>query len=152
MDFNYEDYISRLEASREWIWKSAQLLHRKGFQIQIPRTTKDRQSAEWKGYADDGDLFVMQRIEVKHRRIDFTSEEDFPYKSGMIVCAKVPWEKAMPKPHMFICWNKTGTHYAVIMGNTRKSWFTRRLPDSDRINYEQDFLICPLEFVQFREE
>ncbi len=167
---NFDLFLKHLDASQVWTWKAARLFQERGYHVQIPPVTKAKHVDEWEDHIDDGDLYISKenllnlrgvkpwyapvahRVEVKHRGVNFTCADDFPYgKDGMFVCAKPAWDRATPKPWIFICWNHKGTHYAVIKGSTSDQWGSIVRRDGRYVGYEQEFLCCPLDLVSFRE-
>lgn len=73
-------------------------------------------------YSDDGDLFFKNlRIEVKQRRLAFTSLDDFPY-NDIIVDVAHAWTKAQQKPYAYIIYNKDLSAKFVILGKTSPEW------------------------------
>lgn len=74
-------------------------------------------------HSDAGDLFLCQPIEVKHRqKLDFTSKEDYPYKT-VIIDDKKTHDSKDPKPYCYVIVNKDKTHAALVMMDSKEYWF-----------------------------
>ena len=79
------DFIKDLRESRDAVMVAAEWLNKKGFPVVIKPTFERPKSSDMAEFADDGDLEIMQRIEVKRRKsLTFTSKEDFPYDTLII--------------------------------------------------------------------
>jgi len=120
---------------------------RKGYTVRIPAMRIAPSHDEWEDFADDGDLMVERRIEVKHRDVDFTDAGTFPFPD-VIVCAKHAWDRADPKPYAIVSLNRAMTHAAIIKGASAAYWRVQTLEDK-RYCEKQDFLICPMRYVTF---
>ena len=116
--YDYEDsdpsFIADLRKSKESVAVAAKWLSEKGYPV-IVRPTFERPSVEQMDeYADDGDIEIVQRIEVKRRQqLTFTSREDFPYET-VIVDACHCYDRARPKPYAYIIFNREMTAAFVM--------------------------------------
>jgi len=148
---NHEKFLSHLDESESAVARAASWLERLGEKTWIPKTTKAKCHADWKSHADNGDLYLLRRIEVKHLSVDFTCENDWPYKPKFIVCAKHAWDRAEQKPWRFITFNQAMTHAAVIEGAANRPWFVETRTDSRYSGPEasQDFYFCPMRLVRW---
>ena len=73
-------------------------------------------------FADDGDLEIMQRIEVKRRKsLTFSSKEDFPYNS-LIVDVCHTYDKAKIKPYAYIILNEKMDCAFIAYSKHQKHW------------------------------
>lgn len=90
---------------------------------------------------DNGDMMIFARIEHKVRNIDFTSRDDFPYKS-IIIDEVYKVNKKEDKVLMYVLENKAGTHAAVVYGCTYLQWKIKDTYDHKRgrncANFEID--------------
>ena len=95
---NDASFVADLIESQRAVWYAAKLLNEMGYNVTI-RPQNIRPSVEQMSeYADDGDLEIIQRIEVKRRkRPHFTGKDDFPFPT-MIVDVAHTWDRANPKP------------------------------------------------------
>jgi hypothetical protein len=100
------NFIKDLRESRDAVMVAAEWLNKKGFPVVIKPTFERPKSSDMAEFADDGDLEIMQRIEVKRRKsLTFTSKEDFPYDTLIIdVCHT--YDKAKIKPYAYIILNE----------------------------------------------
>lgn len=141
-------FIQDLKDSQRAVMVAARWLLDKGYSVTVKplriRPTVEQMSE----YSDDGDLEINERIEVKGRKIDFTSKEDFPYPS-IIVDVAHSWDNAKPKPAMYILFNKSMTHIALVRRGTSSKW--SKVTKMDRFkNRERTFYECPIELVEFQ--
>ncbi len=141
-------FKKHLDDSHGAVWKVAKYLNRKGHNISIPPTFVAPNHQEWKEYADDGDLYLGQRIEVKKRGFIFSSAKDWPYKTFM-VCAKHSFDNAKPKPYAYFILSKDANYAGVVKGSTQKVWTVDTVRDNRYNNMIQDVYTCPLSVVKF---
>ena len=141
-------FLGHLDESEEAVWFVAQMLSKRGYRVSVPVTTKAETYGEWKGHADNGDLFIEQRVEVKRRGLDFTNKGDWPHPD-FIVCAQHSWDRAEPKPYLYIILSKSGTHAASVFGHSSPSWYVEKRTDSRYENVRQEYYFCPLDEVSF---
>lgn len=143
-----DKFKKHLAQSHSAVWKVAQYLSSKGNPVTVPPTFVTPNHKDWKEYADDGDIYMGQRIEVKRRGFSFSSKESWPYKTFM-VCAKHSFDNAKPKPYAYFVLSKEGNNSAVVMASTQKSWIVDRVKDKRYDNMVQDVYLCPLNLVKF---
>ena len=99
MDDNHKKFLSHLDESANAVHYIAKWLLNKGYNVQINAASRANSHEDWKAHVDSGDLFIQQRIEVKHLSCDFSSAETWPFGGKFIVCAKHSWDRAQPKPY-----------------------------------------------------
>ena len=146
---NFSKFAKHLEESISGVFLGAQVFHKKGYTVKVNPSLLAPSSEEWENYADNGDLEVSMRVEVKQSGYDFTNKDDFPFKAP-IVCGKNAWDRAMPKPRFIMLLNKAGTHYSLISADTREYWSVKELNDKRYgPEYTQEFYMCPLEHFIF---
>jgi hypothetical protein len=150
MTDNHQKFLAGLKESKEWVWKTAELLNDCGYPVTVNPTTYAETHEDWKQHADNGDLTINQTIEVKHRTLNFTCRDDYPYAT-VLICAVHSHKNKKPRPWGYVIWNRDGTHIAVIKTDTEKSWTIKRVTDRRFENYSQDQYQCPLEVVTFHE-
>ena len=141
-------FKKNLMNSQEAVWDVARWLQSRGNAVTVNPTFVAPDHSQWKDYADNGDLFITQRIEVKHRGVDFTCADDWPY-SDFMVCAKHAWDRALQKPYAFIYLNKSKTHVAIVKGETHKTWTHEKRTDSRYDRMTQEFYFCDVSHVAF---
>jgi len=141
-------FIDDLRESKEAVSVAAQWLAGKGYAV-IVRPTFERPSTEQMAeFADDGDIEIVQRVEVKRRKsLTFTSKEDFPYDT-IIVDACHCYDKAHPKPYAYIILNREMENaFIVDVKHTFHKW--RRVNKQDRLKgRKRSFYECPISIVQ----
>ncbi len=141
-------FVKDLTGSEQAVWKVLHYLHSKGKVAGInPLRIRDdvRNMSE---FADHGDLWIQERIEIKQRPdIDFQQPEDFPY-SSIIVDVAHAYDRAFPKPYVYFVCNASLTAAFVIMGNTSKHWTKVEKFDNAR-QRKRTFYECPLKHTKF---
>jgi hypothetical protein len=152
-DENHKKFLSHLDESQSAVSVVAQWLSKHGKTVQIAGISKATNHADWKSNADNGDIFILRRIEVKRLSVHFTCRNDWPYKENFIVCARHAWDRAIDKPLKYVILNSSATHAAIVSGDTCAQWRTDTRTDS---RYEgnaanQEFYFCPIGLVTFLE-
>lgn len=145
----HEQFLADLRNSSLGVFVVADYLLDRGFSCRLPARSYAPTHADWKEHADGGDLFIDQRIEVKHLSADFTGAHDWPFKDFM-VCNQHSFDNAKPKPWAYFILNKNADTVAIVLvGKTKKSWTVCERTDG-RNNHKQHFYLCPLDLVVFR--
>lgn len=148
-EINNDRFIKHLKDSMGAVWEVAQWLQGRGHAVTVNPTFIRPSHDQWADYADNGDLFISQRIEVKVRGVEFTCREDWPHGDKFIVCAKHAWDRALQKPHAFIYLNKSRTYAAILMGDTHGEWTVEKRTDRRYQDVTQEFYFCPINLVKF---
>ncbi len=149
-DYDQKDpnFLSDLRESRKAVRIVADWLSDCGYPV-VVRPTFERPDPSMMGeFADDGDLEIMQRVEVKRRQsLTFTSREDFPYQT-LIVDACHCYDNAKPKPYAYVILNREMTAaFIVDCRATRQHWL--QVTKRDRIkDRERHFYECPIGLVR----
>lgn len=101
-------------------------------------------------YADEGDLEIRLRVEVKHwPKIDFKSRDDVPYDNIIVDAAHV-LEKRQEMPlYGYVIVNASMTGYLLIPIWTRGHWFKETKHDR-REGRDREFYLCPRDKVHFQ--
>ena len=147
-DGTHKKFLEHLDASAGAVWKTAMVAVSQGSPVIINPTTRAETRGDWKKHADDGDLFILKRVEVKHLSAEFTSRDDWPFGNKFIVCAKDSYDNALTKPTMYCYWSKDKTHYAVVSCRDYKQWTVDTRFDS-RYEHDCEFYFCPTGLVTF---
>jgi len=151
----HDKFIRRLDSSRPSVFRVAEWLHRKGYDIGIPAIKYCPPGGKPEDFFDTGDLFTRKdgkkyRFEVKHSSFNFTSAKDWPVKEKtMLVSNKSAVERENGKATAFVIVNKPMTHVAIIWRHTRKHWFPDRKFAKNTQKWE-DFYSIKTEHVDFR--
>ena len=147
---NHSKFLSHLEDSKLGVIRVASWLNDLGYSVSIPPVQKAESHAEWKKYADGGDLFLSQRVEVKRLSCDFSSSEDWPFKNDFIVCAKHSFDNSNPKPYAYVILNNEMTYAAIVNSSSSKRWEVKVRKDSRYDNVMQEFYFAKLDDVMFK--
>jgi len=146
---NHEKFQAHLRASNHATWLVARWLTERGRNVNVRGLHVAPRADDWQEYADQGDLEVLLRVEVKQLSADFTDAADWPFPDFM-VCAKHSWDAANPKPYRYCYLNAAGTHMAILNPRkTRKSWWVVTRTDSRYDNIEQEFYVCDKHAPEF---
>ena len=139
-------FIQDLRDSKEAVAVAAKWLCNKGYPVVMRPVFERPTASDMREYADEGDLEIIQRIEVKRRQnLEFTSKQDFPYPTVIVdVCHA--YDRAHPKPYAYIIFNKSMDRALIIEGRTHGAWAKTRKQDRFK-NREREFYECPLELA-----
>jgi hypothetical protein len=146
-------FVKRFKNSHKAVWVVAHWFHHK---LEKDVLIKGAPMAEYctpeQEYLDDGDLYIDgKRVEVKGLTSEFTCEADYPYRDGVLVCNKASYDRADPKPYMYVELNKHMTHAYIVYPDTFDHWSVFKMNDKyyGENNIEEVYK-CPLEHVIFR--
>jgi hypothetical protein len=151
----HKRFLKRLDGSRPAMFRVAEWLHKKGYDVGIPAIRYRKFEDKIEDFVDSGDVFARKdgkkyRFEIKHISYDFTSAEDWPVKQKtMLVSNKAAVERENGKATAFVVVNKPMTHVAIIWRHTRKHWFPDRKFATNTQRWE-DFYSIKTEHVDFR--
>lgn len=148
---NHNLFKKHLKESQDSVHAAADWLREKGFQVQVPKCKVAPNRDEWRAYVDFGDLLVSFRAEVKALSAEFSCRDDWPFGNAAIVCAKHAWDQANLKPFVFFQFNRQRTHAAIIWRKTISFWFVEKRKDRRYTDVIQEFYLCPLKYVEFRQ-
>lgn len=149
-------FVRRFQTSRTAIFKVAEYLHReKGLNVAIPSMVLSPNVSSSMGYSDKGDLFVWANgkktfiIDVKHKQIDFTCAENFPFQDEYIMVASVASVTRLPAFAYFVV-NRQMTHAFVVKGDTKHLWHISHVKDKERGDSEDKYM-CYIGLGEFVE-
>ena len=140
-------FVEDLRESQQYVWQAAQWLSQKGYNVTVRKTNVRPSAEQMREYADSGDIEIIQRVEVKRRKLAFTCREDYPYKTVFVDVAHT-FDNAICKPYAYIVINESATHCLIVKGETSKQWIKSTKLDRAK-NRERMFYECPLELCQF---
>lgn len=142
------EFLSALDRSRTAVWVAAQWLLRQGYDAQI-RPALERPTFEDRNeFADNGDIEIKQRVEVKHRFLSFTNEDSYPYDT-VIVDEKYKIDRInSAELYQYIILNEEMTHCCVVYGITRSQWVERKKYDK-KDRQTRTFYECPVSLCSF---
>jgi len=145
---NHEKFLRFLAESEVDVFKASKWLGKLGYSVKMPPTTKAETRGDHQNHSDFGDIFIEQRVEIKKRSFDFTCAQDYPFQGDVIVCEKKSYDRAKPKPYVYLIFNKNMNHVAVIRSDTSDRWTVKEVHDS-RYNEKQQCYFCPLDLIRF---
>ena len=146
---NHRRFLRHLRES-EWVrWYVAQWLSQSGYSVSLAPVRYAPTTADWQKFADQGDLHINMRIEVKGLSRHFTCREDWPFGVNFIVCARHSYDNADPKPYAYIILNNTCTHAAFVLSASYATWRVERRVDSRYDGIAQEYYLAPLDAVTF---
>lgn len=145
-------FVDDLLFSQEAVWIMAKWFSNRGFDACIPATKIRPDPSQRREFSDSGDLFIWQgnkeyKIEVKRRKIEFSSKNDFPYKT-IIVNRTYLWDDADVKPYAHVILNQSGTAFFQVSSDTADRW-TKTIRDNKKANRPMEFYECPIELCGF---
>ena len=150
IDYDATDptFVQDLKDSQESVWKAAQWLSGCGYNVTVRALSIRPDAEQMAEYADQGDLEIIQRVEVKRRPdIDFTSAEDFPFAT-LIVDVAHAYDRAKPKPYAYIIFDADASHCAIVKSLTRPSWVRTERMDRKK-GRMRTFYECPTDLCKW---
>lgn len=146
---NHARFLSHLQESDRSVWLVAKMLRERGHTVIVPSSSKAAKHEDWQAHADDGDLYITQRIEVKRLGVTFSGAADWPFGKKFIVCARHAFDRANPKPYAFVILSSDAARGAVVFSSDSKSWYVEERTDSRYEDVRQQFYFSPMESVRF---
>lgn len=142
------NFIDDLRESKEAVNVAAEWLSSHGYPVIVKPIFERPKSSDMAEFSDDGDLEIIQRIEVKRRKsLTFSSKEDFPYNS-LIVDVCHTYDKAKVKPYFYLILNKNMDCAFICYSKHQKHW--KKISKFDRFKgRDREFYECPMEYVKF---
>ena len=142
-------FVDDLKESKSHVHKVAEWLRGRGHVVHEKEIRIRPDVEQMRAYADDGDLEIEDRgrVEVKQRKIQFSSKDTFPYNT-IIVDVAHTWEKANPKPIAYILTNKDTTACLIVNASTSEHWLEVKKWDRFK-KRERRFLECPITHCEF---
>src|SRR5262245_4846902 len=119
------EFVADLKRSHAAVCLVERLLRDKGL-CALAQPTKIMPIRQ--GYQDFGDIHIMRRVEVKHRKIEFSGSHDYPFATifvDEVYKADNP-DKGSPPLAAYVIVNASMTHAAIITAATRKHWVIER--------------------------
>jgi hypothetical protein len=125
---------------------ATQWLKAQGHPVVVMPERRAPKHEKWQEYSDLGDLYIQQRVEVKRLSKVFSGGKDWPFGKHFMVCSKHSFDRAFPKPYLYIILSKDMRCGGVVHSRTSATWRTDYRWDS-RFNSRQLFYFSPLENV-----
>lgn len=148
MSENHNKFLSHLKCSSEAVDFARRWLVDQGYDVLQKAVRSAPDASQWEEYADDGDLYIQQRIEVKKLGVKFTPTH-WPFGAKFIVCAKHAFDRSKPKPFAFIILSSDLACAACLRSSTKERWSVEKRKDSRYESVTQEFYFAPLECVDF---
>jgi hypothetical protein len=154
MTDQYDAFVQRLDKSQLAVQAVVDWLQRKGRSVYVPETTVYPRGANPKDYRDHGDVFIdhdlpsQKRLEVKGLGVDFFGPESWPFRE-IFISRKEVVDLANGEVEAYVTVNKTLTCAAIILGNTKNTWYTTTKWASNWKQYET-YYASPLENIIYR--
>jgi len=143
-------FVARLLESERDKWVVARWLGDTFKQHVTVRALRVRPtSADRAEYADQGDLEIVQTVEVKHDRTRmFTGAADYPF-ADVLVDNVNTYDRKQPKPYAYVILNADATYAAVVKPAQSFAAWTRRDIRNHGDGYLKTVYCVPLEHVMF---
>ena len=147
---DWERYRKNVAESDSTVQVVAKHLLKKGYTVQIPSSHVAANQSDRRKMMDEGDLFVLQRMEVKGQSIKFTGLDDYPYKA-MIVCNRNSFDnhKGMPPAFYYIVSADNSTMAVVDVKKTKDKWWAEKKRDHRYEDVEETFYFISKQHVSF---
>jgi hypothetical protein len=137
-------FSKRFNASRAAIFRVAEFLHReRGLSVCIPRMELAPNVQSSASYSDKGDIYVYTSskkkfiVDVKHKQVDFTCAEDYPFSDIMVVGLA---SAVRLTAYAYFIVNRDMTHAFVVKGDTKNQWTIENFPDKERGDREEKYM------------
>jgi hypothetical protein len=122
----------------------AERLRQAGLIVAIPPQGVRESIRDAPAYLDSKDLWCAGRwIEVKSRRVRFTSPEDFPFQTIMVDTVS-GWNAKTDKPFVYACISRPTGAIIYTPGDNPSSWIREKKHDQMR-GFEDEFYLAPRE-------
>ena len=132
-------FVRELRDSLPSVELVAAWLRSRGQTLRVNPITIRPTIEEWSKHSDSGDITLLdpeRRIEVTHRKLNFTCRQDFPLHALNI--EKVSkYERRVPKPYAYIALNKPMTHAAIVLCERRAEWIVETWDDPCLVSGQQ---------------
>ena len=141
--------VDMLLDSKEVVALAARVLSDMGLPVVLRPTFVRPDVTQREAYSDEGDLEIMQKVEIKGRDLEFTCRADYPYET-VIVDYAPNFDKKRPRPFMYMIFNQARTHYMIVQVKTFPQWRKVRLHNGKTGN-DGDYYTCPVDLATFHE-
>jgi len=145
---NHKRFLSHLRDSTDGVFSVAKWLNRFGYEVVVKPTREAPRHEDWESYADGGDIYITQRIEVKRLGVNFT-DNTWPFGDKFIVCAKHSFDRSVPRPFAYVITSSDQRYAAVVKSETSGQWKVDKRNDSRYEGVSQEFYFAPMDCVHF---
>lgn len=148
LDYDYDrddpTFVADLMESRSAVELAAKWLAARGYAVIVRPTFVRPSVSEINEYSDDGDLEILQRVEVKRRRSAvFTSKDDYPYPTVIVDTCRA-FDRAKTEPYAYMIFNRDKTAGLVIEVRATKKHWRRVLKHDKQKGRDTEFYECPI--------
>lgn len=148
VDATHALFLSRLADSQTGVERVAAWLKQLGYDVSLPALQMADRHENWREFADDGDLHIQARIEVKRLSVEWTGRADWPFHDRFFVCRRGAWDAAEVKPQRFFYLSRSMEHWAILPGTTFSRWWVETIYDT-KLGVSQELYVCKTELVTF---
>jgi hypothetical protein len=151
----YDGFRERLFGSRAAMEAVKAWLERNGREVVMPELMVFPEGSDYRGYADNGDLFIVDpiaghmRIEVKHLpEKNFDGPDNWPFKE-ILISKKGSVDRAKRSVTAYVTVNAQMTHAAIVLGSTKDSWYVTEKFARNQNQFEV-YYASPLKNIIYR--
>jgi hypothetical protein len=140
---NDELFVRELRTGHDYAEHAAYLLRAQGLHVAVT-PLEIRENVEHRdAFSDEHDLTLQHRhrIEVKSRRLAFTSPDDYPYQTVFVYSLR-GWQAKTHKPSAIIVVSQHTRCAVVVPRTSEPEWIVKRTSDTVR-QIEYDVLEAP---------
>jgi hypothetical protein len=151
----HKEFIKHLNKSQPAVDLLEKIFIDLGYEVEKPELQISPTPEARAYYFDSGDLFVTKdlirnRVEVKEVGIKFSGRVDWKF-SNFIICGKKSFDRAQPKPWLYIIVSQDHRAFGFVYTSTYHRWFSKWMPDKRYgPEYKALFYLCELDNVTFR--
>lgn len=143
---SHKKFKERLASSELGRWYIARWFSRLGWGVSMAPSYAAPQFEDRKAYSDNGDLVInrgerLERVEVKHLSVSFTSADDWPFKD-FIVDGKESFDSKKKKPDYYVVVSNDFMALAILSVSTRESWNVEKRADKNCNGHQKDYYVA----------
>ena len=139
---NDDLFFEEARVGQMYIEKVANQLRAEGLEVEVPELVLRDSIDEASNWLNTKDIICRGRVlEVKSRRIGFTTPEDFPYPT-ILVDTVSGWEAKSEKPFAYLCISHQTEAIIATRGHDSSKWVAERKSDYVR-RIDDDFYLAP---------
>jgi hypothetical protein len=148
-------FRSNVTRSRHAALVVADYLVRLGYEASVPETRIRPAFEDRSAYGDGGndvvlcrrESFLVQKVEVKWRGLDFTGADDYPFATVNV--DRVAKVEACGPALLYVSANRLLTHGCFILGSTQPHWLVEESTDDARGYSPFRIYRCPIGLCYF---
>tara|TARA_B100001123_G_C15059387_1_gene926929 strand:+ start:309 stop:767 length:459 start_codon:yes stop_codon:yes gene_type:complete len=144
----HNEFLANLANSHDAVAQVQAFFNTRGLATQLPPRSQAKSHQLRNQHLDEGDLFLLQRVEVKQRSFNFSGTHDYPFPT-VFVSAKDAWDRSNPKPIFVVILSQCGKHSLFIPRASQPSWKVKDVYDA-RYDLNRQTYECPIEACNHR--